>query len=66
MPGIGRADGRETPIAGVNASVSMITKGGLNAVTRSLAIEYTKDGIRFNAVAPASSRPSCISRTQAK
>jgi NAD(P)-dependent dehydrogenase (short-subunit alcohol dehydrogenase family) len=25
---------------------------GLNAVTRSLAIEYAKDGIRFNAVAP--------------
>jgi NAD(P)-dependent dehydrogenase (short-subunit alcohol dehydrogenase family) len=40
------------PIAGVNASVSMITKGGLNAVIRSLAIEYAKDGIRFNAVAP--------------
>jgi len=40
------------PIAGVNASVSMITKGGLNAVTRSLAIEYAKEGIRFNAVAP--------------
>ena len=40
------------PIAGVNASVSMITKGGLNAVTLSLAIEYAKEGIRFNAVAP--------------
>jgi NAD(P)-dependent dehydrogenase (short-subunit alcohol dehydrogenase family) len=40
------------PIAGVNASVSMMTKGGLNAVTRSLAIEYAKAGIRFNAVAP--------------
>ncbi|MGH7800493.1 MAG: SDR family NAD(P)-dependent oxidoreductase [Thermodesulfobacteriota bacterium] len=40
------------PIAGVNASVSMITKGGLNSVTRSLAIEYAKEGIRFNAVAP--------------
>jgi NAD(P)-dependent dehydrogenase (short-subunit alcohol dehydrogenase family) len=39
-------------IAGVNASVSMITKGGLNSVTRSLAIEYAKQGIRFNAVAP--------------
>ncbi len=42
----------DQPIAGVNASVSMITKGGLNAVTRSLAIEYAKEGIRFNAVAP--------------
>ena len=42
----------DQPAAGVNASVSMITKGGLNAVTKSLAIEYAKDGIRFNAVAP--------------
>lgn len=40
------------PIAGVNVSVSMITKGGLNSVTRSLAMEYAKEGIRFNAVAP--------------
>ena len=40
------------PIAGVNGSVPMITKGGLNSVTRSLAIEYAKQGIRFNAVAP--------------
>jgi len=42
----------DQPIAGENASVSMITKGGLNTVTRSLAIEYAKGGIRFNAVAP--------------
>jgi NAD(P)-dependent dehydrogenase (short-subunit alcohol dehydrogenase family) len=42
----------DQPVAGVDASVSMITKGGLNAVTRSLAIEYAKNGIRFNAVAP--------------
>lgn len=40
------------PIAGVNASLSMITKGGLNTVTRQLAIEYAKHSIRFNAVAP--------------
>jgi NAD(P)-dependent dehydrogenase (short-subunit alcohol dehydrogenase family) len=40
------------PIAGVNASVPMITKGGLEAVTRSLAMEYVKQGIRVNAVAP--------------
>lgn len=39
-------------IAGVPAAVPMITKGGLNAVVRSLAIEYAKEGIRFNAVAP--------------
>ena len=42
----------DQPIAGINASVSMMTKGGLNTVTRSLAIEYAKEGIRFNAVAP--------------
>lgn len=42
----------DQPVAGVNASVSMITKGGLNTVTRSLAIEYAEEGIRFNAVAP--------------
>jgi NAD(P)-dependent dehydrogenase (short-subunit alcohol dehydrogenase family) len=42
----------EHPIAGVKASVPMITKGGLEAITRSLAMEYAKDGIRFNAVAP--------------
>ncbi len=40
------------PIAGVKASVPMITKGGLNTITKHLAIEYAKDGIRFNAVAP--------------
>ena len=42
----------ENPIAGVTASVPMITKGGLEAVTRSLASEYAKEHIRFNAVAP--------------
>jgi len=42
----------EHPIAGVKASIPMITKGGLEALTRSLAMEYAKDGIRFNAVAP--------------
>lgn len=40
------------PIAGVRASIPMITKGGLEAITLSLAMEYAKDGIRFNAVAP--------------
>jgi NAD(P)-dependent dehydrogenase (short-subunit alcohol dehydrogenase family) len=42
----------DQPILGVNGSVPMITKGGLNSVIRSLAIEYAKQGIRFNAVAP--------------
>ena len=42
----------EHPIAGVKASIPMITKGGLEAITRSLAMEYAREGIRFNAVAP--------------
>ena len=42
----------DNPIAGVPASVAMITKGGLDAITISLAIEYAKNNIRFNAVAP--------------
>jgi NAD(P)-dependent dehydrogenase (short-subunit alcohol dehydrogenase family) len=40
------------PVAGVTASVPMITKGGLETVVRSLASEYAKERIRFNAVAP--------------
>jgi NAD(P)-dependent dehydrogenase (short-subunit alcohol dehydrogenase family) len=40
------------PIAGANASIPMMTKGGLEAVTRNLAMEYAKQGIRVNAVAP--------------
>ena len=42
----------DQPVASIHASASMITKGGLNTVTRHLAIEYAKEGIRFNAVAP--------------
>jgi NAD(P)-dependent dehydrogenase (short-subunit alcohol dehydrogenase family) len=40
------------PIRGVLAAVPMITKGGLETVTQHLALEYAKDGIRVNAVAP--------------
>jgi NAD(P)-dependent dehydrogenase (short-subunit alcohol dehydrogenase family) len=40
------------PIAGVNSSVPMMTKGGIETATRSLAMEYAKQGIRVNAVAP--------------
>jgi NAD(P)-dependent dehydrogenase (short-subunit alcohol dehydrogenase family) len=40
------------PIAGVPASIPMMTKGGLEALTLSLSSEYAKNGIRFNAVAP--------------
>jgi NAD(P)-dependent dehydrogenase (short-subunit alcohol dehydrogenase family) len=40
------------PIRGVTAAVPMITKGGLATITQHLAMEYAKDGIRVNAVAP--------------
>jgi NAD(P)-dependent dehydrogenase (short-subunit alcohol dehydrogenase family) len=40
------------PIAGVTASVPMITKGGIESMSKNLAMEYAKEGIRFNTVAP--------------
>ena len=40
------------PIAGVTASFPMITKGGIDAISRSLAMEYAPQGIRVNVVAP--------------
>ena len=39
-------------IAGADAGLAMLTKGGLDAVTRGLAIEYAKTGVRVNNVAP--------------
>ena len=42
----------DRPIGGENSSISMITKGGLNSATQNLAVEYAREGIRFNAVAP--------------
>jgi len=40
------------PLAGVTASFPMITKGGVDAISRSLAMEYAPQGIRVNVVAP--------------
>jgi len=40
------------PIAGVNASVAMLTKGGIEAMSKNIAMEYAKDQIRANTVAP--------------
>ncbi len=42
----------QQPVTGVNAALTSITKGGLNAVTRGLAMEYAAAGIRVNAIAP--------------
>src|SRR5258706_16131154 len=41
----------DQPVAGAPAAVQIMAKGSLNAVTRALAIEYAKDGIRVNTVA---------------
>jgi len=40
------------PVKGLPSAMASLTKGGLDAVTRSLAIEYADKGIRVNAVAP--------------
>jgi NAD(P)-dependent dehydrogenase (short-subunit alcohol dehydrogenase family) len=42
----------DQPLAGVPAAMAALTKGGLDAVNRSLAIEYAGRGIRVNAVSP--------------
>jgi NAD(P)-dependent dehydrogenase (short-subunit alcohol dehydrogenase family) len=39
-------------IQGVPSVLASLTKGGLNAATKSLAIEFAKKGIRVNAVSP--------------
>lgn len=39
-------------ISAVPTGLALLTKGGLDAVTRGLAIEYATRGIRVNAVAP--------------
>ena len=40
------------PIAGVNASVAVLTKGGIEAMSKNIAMEYAKARIRVNTVAP--------------
>jgi NAD(P)-dependent dehydrogenase (short-subunit alcohol dehydrogenase family) len=40
------------PVAGVPSALPILIKGGLEAATRSLAIEYAGAGLRVNTVAP--------------
>jgi NAD(P)-dependent dehydrogenase (short-subunit alcohol dehydrogenase family) len=42
----------EQPVDGVPTGLASLTKGGLNAATKALAIEYAARGIRVNAVSP--------------
>ena len=42
----------DQPVAEVGAAVQIMLKGGLNGMTRALAIEYAKEGIRVNTIAP--------------
>jgi NAD(P)-dependent dehydrogenase (short-subunit alcohol dehydrogenase family) len=42
----------EQPLEEVPATMAALTKGGLDAVTRALAIEFAGRGVRVNAVAP--------------
>jgi NAD(P)-dependent dehydrogenase (short-subunit alcohol dehydrogenase family) len=42
----------EQPHAAIPSALTALTKGGLTAVTKSLAIEYAVNGIRFNAISP--------------
>jgi NAD(P)-dependent dehydrogenase (short-subunit alcohol dehydrogenase family) len=42
----------QQPVKGVPAGLASLTKGGLNSVTKALAIEYASCGIRVNAVSP--------------
>lgn len=42
----------DQPIAGVNAALANLSKGGLQSVAKALAIEYAAEGIRVNVIAP--------------
>ncbi|RKN22275.1 SDR family oxidoreductase [Micromonospora musae] len=44
------------PNSSLPSALASLTKGGLNAVTKSLAIEYATRGVRVNAVSPGTIR----------
>ena len=42
----------DQPIEGAPGSLANLTKGGVQSITKALAIEYAAEGIRVNAIAP--------------
>lgn len=42
----------DNPIGGFTVAVPMMTKGGIDAMSRNLSMEYAKAGIRVNVVSP--------------
>jgi NAD(P)-dependent dehydrogenase (short-subunit alcohol dehydrogenase family) len=42
----------DQPVAGLTGSLVNLTKGGLESVTGALAIEFARDGVRFNSISP--------------
>jgi len=42
----------DQPVAGLTGSLVNLTKGGLESVTRALAIEFARDRVRFNSISP--------------
>jgi NAD(P)-dependent dehydrogenase (short-subunit alcohol dehydrogenase family) len=46
----------EQPTATLASALAALTKGGLNAITRALAIEYASRGVRVNAVSPGATK----------
>ncbi|MET1027586.1 MAG: SDR family oxidoreductase [Dongiaceae bacterium] len=46
----------DQPMAAMPAALTCLTKGGLDAVTRALALEYASQGVRVNAVSPGAAR----------
>ena len=46
------------PLSAVPAAMASLSKGGLAAVTRSLAIEFAAKGVRVNAVSPGTTSGS--------
>ena len=42
----------DNPIGGFTVAIPMMTKGGIDSMSRNLSMEYAKDGIRVNVVSP--------------